>query len=329
LKILVYEHITGGGMLDSPEMAALAPEGEMMLRALVEDLAAVPGVEITILRDCRLADDLPCRTLVVQPGRFDTVFMQALQGCDAAWPVAPEQDGVLLAITNEIVSSGRRLLGNRADAIATTSSKRATALVLTQVGIPMVPVYAKRSDIPSEMAEIVYKPDDGVGCQNTLLFSNRGKLRDWLRANGNPRAIFQPYIRGEVRSLSLLCCAGRARLLACNRQKVMVENGVFRFHGVSVNAVADPSGRYAALANAVARALPGLWGYCGVDFIETDSGPLVLEVNPRLTTSYVGLRRAIGLNPAQLVLDLPKSLEDKAFARNSTCSVEVEIVHAA
>jgi predicted ATP-grasp superfamily ATP-dependent carboligase len=30
----------------------------------------------------------------------------------------------------------------------------------------------------------------------------------------------------------------------------------------------------------------------------------VLEVNPRLTTSYVGLRRAIGVNPAGLVLRL-------------------------
>jgi tyramine---L-glutamate ligase len=328
LNILVYEHITGGGMLDSPEMAALAPEGEMMLRALVDDLAAVLGVEITMLRDFRLADDLPCRTLIVQPGRFDTVFMQALQECDAAWPIAPEQDGVLLAITNEIVSSGRRLLGNRADAIATTSSKRATAFVLAQAGIPMVPVYAKESDIPSEIAELVCKPDDGVGCQNTLLFGDRGKLRDWLRANGNARTIFQPYIRGEARSLSLLCCAGRAHLLACNRQNVTVENGVFRFHGVSVNAVTDSGGRYGALASAIARALPGLWGYCGVDFIETESGPLVLEVNPRLTTSYVGLRRAIGINPAQLVLDLPKSLDDKAIAWNSSCSVEVEIAHA-
>jgi tyramine---L-glutamate ligase len=328
LKILVYEHITGGGMLDNPEMAALAPEGEMMLRALVGDLAAVPGVEITILRDCRLANDLPCRALVVQPGRFDTVFMQALLGCEEAWPIAPEQDGVLLAITNEIVSIGRRLLGNRADAIAAASSKRATAFVLAQAGIAVVPVYAQASDVPSKVAEIVCKPDDGVGCQNTLLFGSREKLRDWFRTHGNARTIFQPYVRGEARSLSLLCCAGRARLLACNRQNVTVDNGVFHFHGVSVNAVADPGGRYAALANAIARALPGLWGYCGVDFIETDSGPLVLEVNPRLTTSYVGLRQALGLNPAQLVLDLPKSLEDKAIARNSSCSVEVEIAHA-
>jgi len=30
----------------------------------------------------------------------------------------------------------------------------------------------------------------------------------------------------------------------------------------------------------------------------------VLEINPRLTTSYVGMHRAIGFNPARLVLDM-------------------------
>jgi predicted ATP-grasp superfamily ATP-dependent carboligase len=28
----------------------------------------------------------------------------------------------------------------------------------------------------------------------------------------------------------------------------------------------------------------------------------VVEINPRLTTSYVGLREAIGVNPAELII---------------------------
>ena len=117
-------------------------------------------------------------------------------------------------------------------------------------------------------------------------------------------------------------------MLACNRQKVELENGAFRFDGVSVNAVADTDGRYAALASAVCRALPGLWGYCGVDFIDADTGPMVLEVNPRLTTSYSGLHQAIEINPAQLVLELPGSIEGVARAANRTHAVDVEIAHA-
>jgi len=96
-------------------------------------------------------------------------------------------------------------------------------------------------------------------------------------------------------------------MLACNLQHVEIQEGAFRFNGVSVNAAcAHP---YSTLASAIARAMPGLWGLCGVDFIETDAGPVVIEVNPRLTTSYAGLHRALGLNPARLVLELPASLE--------------------
>jgi tyramine---L-glutamate ligase len=54
----------------------------------------------------------------------------------------------------------------------------------------------------------------------------------------------------------------------------------------------------------VARALPGLAGYVGVDLMVGESGMTVLEINPRLTTSYVGMHAAIGDNPARMVLDL-------------------------
>ena len=327
MKILVYEHITGGGMLDDPQMAALAPEGELMLRALVDDLTAVPGVEVTVMRDFRLPADLPARTLVVHSGQFSTVFRRAAQECDAIWPIAPEQDGILHRLTAEILARGRTLLGNRLDAVAIATSKRATAIALACAGIPVAPVYSSERELPSVVHEIVVKPDDGAGCQETLLFDDRAKLLAWLGGCTGAKRILQPYVRGEARSLSLLCCEGRARLLACNRQQVNLRNGAFCFDGVSVNAVDDDGGRYAALADDIARAMPGLWGYCGVDFIETGTGPVVIEVNPRLTTSYAGLHRAIGCNPAQLVLALPGSL-DAWKGRSRTGVVEVEVTHA-
>lgn len=328
MRIFAYEHITGGGMLDDPAMAVLAPEGETMLRALVDDLTVIPDVEVTVMRDFRLKADMPARTLVARTAQFHAVFRQAVQENDAVWPIAPEQDDILSRVTHEILSSGRKLLGNRPDAIAIATSKQATAVVLSRAGIAAAPVYQSERDLPAELSEIVVKPDDGAGCRDTLLFNDRANLRGWLREHACSNQIFQPYVRGEARSLSLLCCDGRARLLACNRQKVTLDNGAFHFDGVTVNSVADREGRYGELANEIARALPGLWGYCGVDFVETDAGPIVIEVNPRLTTSYAGLHRAIGQNPAQLVLELPGSLEAVARGMRRTRAVEVEVTHA-
>jgi len=329
MRIFVYEHITGGGMLDDPQIAALAPEGEMMLRTLVDDLTAIPGVEVTVLRDARLAGDLPASIhMVLTAETFWPAFRRAAGEADAVWPIAPEQDGILARITREVLNSDRMLLGCRPDAVDIAASKRATAEVLGRAGIPVIPVYADEEDVPPEVNEIVVKPDDGAGCQGTRLFRSRAELRKWLQAHPDPKRILQPFVRGEARSLSMLCCDGHARLLACNRQKVEIADGAFRFDGVSVNAIPDREGRYVELAARVARVLPGLWGYCGVDFIETADGPVVVEVNPRLTTSYAGLRRAIGLIPAKLVLDLPGSLESLNDPMRESRSIEVELAHA-
>jgi predicted ATP-grasp superfamily ATP-dependent carboligase len=328
MRILVYEHITGGGMLEDARISALAAEGDLMLRALVRDLSVVPGVEVSVLRDFRLPADVPATMHIVGPGAFDEAFRRAISGCDAVWPIAPETGGILLRITREIASSGRWLLGSSGEAIAIAASKRATAAVLAGAGVAAAGVYAKPEEIPAHLDAVVAKPDDGAGCQETFLFTSREKLHAWSAVHATANTLYQPYLRGEARSLCLLCCTGRARLLACNRQQVQVIEGAFRFEGVSVNAVADEGGRYAALAGAVCAALPGLWGFCGVDFVETAAGPVVIEVNPRLTTAYAGLRGAIGLNCAQLVLELPGSLCAEAPpARHSHC-VDLRVAHA-
>jgi predicted ATP-grasp superfamily ATP-dependent carboligase len=80
-------------------------------------------------------------------------------------------------------------------------------------------------------------------------------------------------------------------------------DGRFHLRGMHVNGLEHSDG-LAELGRAIARALPDLWGNVGVDLICTESGPRVLEINPRLTVSYAGLRAALQLNPAGLVLRL-------------------------
>jgi hypothetical protein len=56
-------------------------------------------------------------------------------------------------------------------------------------------------------------------------------------------------------------------------------------------------------AEALAAAAGGLRGYLGIDLVLADGGPRVIEINPRLTTSYLGLRRVAGANLAGFILD--------------------------
>lgn len=55
------------------------------------------------------------------------------------------------------------------------------------------------------------------------------------------------------------------------------------------------------MATDIARAIPGLWGYAGVDLLKCEEGVKVLEINPCLTTSYTALSGKTAFNPAQLL----------------------------
>ncbi|MFD2031672.1 ATP-grasp domain-containing protein [Ancylobacter dichloromethanicus] len=101
----------------------------------------------------------------------------------------------------------------------------------------------------------------------------------------------------------MLCQSGRTHVLAANRQHMARADDTLRFTGVTVGAFpVDEALR--SLANRLGAALPGLHGLVGVDYIATAAGPVVVEVNPRLTTAYAGLRRALGVNPLAFVAEL-------------------------
>lgn len=70
--------------------------------------------------------------------------------------------------------------------------------------------------------------------------------------------------------------------------------------------------------------MPQLFGYAGIDFIQTEAGEdLVLEINPRLTTSYAGIKQALGVNVAELVLNLPNNAPLLHKTRNQQVRVNI------
>lgn len=276
-----------------------------MLQALLDDLIGVEGLDITVMRDFRLpplAQAVTTQTIHA-PAEFDLLFDTCLAASDAVWPIAPESDETLQRISRRIQDSGKHLLGSSPEAVQLASSKIASSRTLTWAGIPTIPTFHSACLLGAYRGPVVVKPDDGAGCQQTYYFDAPGAVDAWMSAHPESVYVVQPYLPGAALSLSLLCQNTRARILSCNRQRVSIRDGVFHFEGADAGAGGDSAG-YQQLADAIARAVPGLWGYVGVDFMETREGPVVIEINPRLTTAYVGLGKAIGLNPARLVLGL-------------------------
>lgn len=239
-----------------------------------------------------------------------------LAECDASWPIAPESGGELERLCDAVLTSGRILLGSRPEAVRLTASKYATLNRLAQHALPVVPAVpgtAVLAGAPVPPMPWVIKPDDGAGCDETFVVYDHAELRRRIaRAPSPSRVLVQPYVAGVDGSLSLLVEEGGCTVLARNRQQIGHKADAFYLQGCVVNGLDFDPVAATALAQAIARAIPGLWGYVGVDLLLTPAGPQVLEINPRLTTSYVGLTQSLGVNAAGLVLDLLRPANERA-----------------
>jgi predicted ATP-grasp superfamily ATP-dependent carboligase len=302
--LFVIEFITGGGLADEPLPGALAHEGELMLGALLGELGAIPGLEVTTTRDHRLSP-LSGRARCVTIGPSDDPFAvwgRCIEDADAVWPIAPETGGVLERLCRLVLEQGRQLIGSSPEAIGVTASKHRCADVVRRAGVPAIPTRPLRHGIPESASGWVVKPDDGAGCTETFCFDDARALRAFAAGASDRGYVVQPYIAGTPASLSVLCRDGRAVLLSCSEQRIGRQADRLSFEGVLVNALRRERPALEPLARAIASTIPGLAGYVGVDLILTPSGPIVVEVNPRLTTAYVGLTEALGINVAAAIL---------------------------
>jgi predicted ATP-grasp superfamily ATP-dependent carboligase len=312
MRILVFEYITGGGMLGETIPRSLAQEGELMLTVLLRDLSRLPEVRTVALRDVRLpvSGRSYSGTEWIFLDRKDDLERRLddqIECCDAVWPIAPETGGILERICRRVEAAGKALLASSGDGVGLAASKFATVKRLEKKGVPAIPTFALNASTSLEFP-LVVKPDDGVGCEGARIVETGDEWEAWTAEMDDPTGyVVQPLVEGEPLSLSALFCRGKARLLSCNRQRIVRSRGGFSLRGCEVGAIRTGLAAYEALADRLAEAMPELWGYVGVDVLRCEQGLKVLEVNPRLTTSYAGLRQSLGVNPAALVLDLWRS----------------------
>ena len=314
MKLLVYEHITSGALAAQTLPASLAHEGDWMLSAIVQDLDDLAQFELVLMRDARLT---PLNT-VAQPTyhwvesseNFSRIWQQCLQQYDVFLIIAPETDNQLASLQHAVHAAGKIFLGCDTQSCQIASDKLQSYRKLADADIatpPTVDATTWLQKTHSDSQSWIVKPYDGAGCLETLLFHNTKAAIKYLSqfgASARKCMIVQPYIEGLAASLSLFVSDDRIDLLSLNNQHIDNETGRLKYTHSEVFAAPLPVSLHDAeqLAYTIKQAIPGLWGFVGIDLIIQADGTMnVIEINPRLTTSYVNLRNALSYNPAQLL----------------------------
>ncbi|MEE9412748.1 MAG: ATP-grasp domain-containing protein [Methylococcales bacterium] len=308
MKILILEFITGGGMVDMPLPENLVTEGQLMLDAIVTDMLELEQINLTVLRDARLPnsslmdEDQNYDCILVTPDQgFQTIWEQTIRQVDAVLPIAPEGMGILSGLCADVETADKFLLNSSSNAVDITSSKLETCRVLQRAGIPVIQTQPL-AEPPSISPPWVIKPDDGVGCDNVMVIDDRQALNDFIQASMRDDLILQPWVVGQAASLSVVFSKKNACLLTYNKQLIETKQGRVFLKGCQVGEQTRHWKLYQSFVKRIAKCFPGLKGYVGIDIIETNEGPVIVEINPRLTTSYAGIHKALGINPARIIL---------------------------
>lgn len=305
LKIFICEFITGGGLYRDALPPSLLAEGELMRDAALRDFAQISNIEILVTCDPRLDAPSVAHQVIAVSDEQDVwlLWERCIASADAVLLIAPETGGVLERLTALAERMKKLVLGSSASAVNLAGDKWLSYQAFISHDIPTLNTYLANA-LPDVMAgAYVAKSRDGAGCDDMAYFEDERALRDWLKTRLNTH-IVQPYQKGEAASFSMLCRNGQASLLSCNHQHMQIEGQDFSYRGGIINGMAQYAEAFNQLAQKIANAMPDLAGYVGVDLIVHEGEFFVLEVNPRLTTSYVVLHQACGCNPAQMLLDL-------------------------
>ena len=314
MKIFVYEYICGGGLLASEEPVpeSLRREGGAMLAALCEDFQAIEGVEVYTTRDqnCSLELPLPRHQIRVVHDPAEEKLARYELAAMADWTVviAPEFDSILLRLAEEVHEAGGRLLGPGWETIELLSDKDATCRHLARAGLPVPEglVIAPGDSLPQDfLYPAVLKPIDGAGSIDTSLVLDADAAA--VIAPSDKRRRLERYVPGRPCSVVVLN-GTKERMVLTPCWQHLAENGTFAYEDGAIMGDEDAAYQATVLALAAAETLPDPFGYIGVDMVLSDlaavdgMGDAIIELNPRLTTSYVGLRHAFKENLAEVLL---------------------------
>ncbi|MBI1832864.1 MAG: ATP-grasp domain-containing protein [Planctomycetes bacterium] len=216
--------------------------------------------------------------------------------------IAPEFDDLLRSRSQAVLDAGGRLLGSLPDAIRLTGDKLATARYWQERGVPHPATAQTFADIPPPW---VLKPRFGAGSQATFLIRDNSHREECLQAARREwpagELVVQSYVAGFAASVALLIGPEQTTPLQPARQHLS-SDGRFRYSGGSLPIPSPLADRAVRRALDAVAGIRGLQGYVGVDLVLGDDADYAIEINPRLTTSYLGLRQLCRQNLAELIL---------------------------
>lgn len=341
VRVLVYEAATAGSLSSNGMVSSnILCEGYGMLRTFTRDLKKA-GHNVTTIIDKRLLSyNPPINAEKVIPSnpraKPETLLGKLATGFDGVYVIAPESAGLLHKLVEAVVNvvGEGTSLNSAHKTIKVVADKARVYGKLRNAGLKVpetIPIdfedYHRQIDrIRSLGFPLIFKPVDGVGASGLSVVRHEGEVeagvRKLVREASGSFFLAQRFVRGIPASVSLIVGEKDSFPVALNRQfpSLSPPTGDSTYLGGFTPLRHTLKEKAYEIARETVRLFKGLRGYVCVDMVLAGDEPVIIEINPRLSASYIGISRVMGFNLAQSILDavLTKSLPEKVEGLGSS-----------
>tara|TARA_B100000035_G_scaffold312622_1_gene324507 strand:- start:3113 stop:4042 length:930 start_codon:yes stop_codon:yes gene_type:complete len=300
LNLLIFESITANlknikkspKLLSQKDFMSMKMQGKAMVDALYSDLKHVKQLNTTIGKQ-RFGENA-----------LD-FFSDIIPKVDLVWVIAPESDGELERF--HIASQKKLWIGSGLKAIRLASNKLETKKYLKSLGINTPDKITFKSLKKKKYTKAVYKPIDGAGTTDTYIIETEKNIINTL---SKKRSCFflEEWVEGTAYSVSLNCNNSDFEILSINKQYITSNHLGKLFYG-GVKPVENKMFKklhksILPIISLIAANINGLRGFIGIDFILKENSQIsIIEINPRLTCSYIGISKYKKSNAALKILN--------------------------
>ncbi|MFA5365428.1 MAG: ATP-grasp domain-containing protein [Candidatus Bathyarchaeia archaeon] len=322
MNLLIVECFSGGGHADTQLSSSILSEAYAMLRVLIADTKAA-GHTVTTFMDYRLKEFNPPNqadhtVTITSPDQLYEKLRELSSAFDAVYVIGPESDQTLEKMVKTVETAGGYSLNCSSDSIKQVSNKLTFYETAKKCGVtvPETVVLSihEKADTVKRLTKplgypMVFKPVDGVGCGGLSVVTHEtgieAAIHKVARESQSAQFVAQNLVKGQPASVCVFSTGCKAVAVSLNKQFVALgsPHEESRYLG-GVVPFEHPLKRAAlSAAEKVVSSQKGLRGYVGVDMVLTKDEPVVVEVNPRLTVSYIGLSKVLNFNPAQALIE--------------------------
>lgn len=284
------------------ELPEIALEGYAMLRTLIESLCKIRSVKIHTIISKKLLNilELPNNVNIIEVCSEDE-FLNKIdvvsKTCDLAYLIAPPNElSQIVSLTSCSVCSFKDK-----NYVIDFSNKLKTIenlYTIDDVKIPKTLVVRKNVEFHELLKlkpPLIVKPVDNTGGIGQKIITKLDEISlaiDYAFRNTSRNIILiQEFINGIHASISVIGYDDRIICIVPNIQLLTFQDNYVKYFG----GITPLTKYYDTMLNIVQKIVKRfkIQGYIGIDIVVKDNDVYIIEVNPRITTSIIGIDKVV------------------------------------